>query len=164
MAESPKPEFQFTILGDAIAQPRQKFSLKTNRFGKKRMVNFIKDDHPIHAWKQLVAMYARQHKPKNWPMNEPVQLSVFFILPRQPKLKKFLLGKPATRFPASAPAFNVADVDNLVKAVMDAMNGVVWKDDSQVWGLWSKKVYAAIDEKPRVIIKLLAGVEEHELK
>lgn len=164
MSENQKAEFQFTIEGNAIAQPRQRFAMRKNKFGKNIMVNYIKEDHPIHAWKRLVALFARQHRPKNWPMDEPVQLSVLFILPRQTKILKYLSGKPTTRLPAYAPAFQVADVDNLVKAIMDAMNGVLWKDDSQVWGLWSKKMYASIDEKPRVIIKLLAGVEPDELK
>lgn len=33
------------------------------------------------------------------------------------------------------------DVDNLAKAVLDAMNGVLWKDDSQVFRLVTEKVY-----------------------
>ena len=33
------------------------------------------------------------------------------------------------------------DVDNLSKAVLDAMNGVLWADDSQVWRLVAEKTY-----------------------
>lgn len=32
------------------------------------------------------------------------------------------------------------DVDNLCKLVMDALNGVAWKDDGQVSTLWAHKV------------------------
>ncbi len=34
-----------------------------------------------------------------------------------------------------------ADIDNLAKLVLDAANGVIWADDSQVWALRALKVY-----------------------
>lgn len=34
------------------------------------------------------------------------------------------------------------DIDNLVKQVFDAGNGILWHDDSQIWVLTAKKVYA----------------------
>jgi Holliday junction resolvase RusA-like endonuclease len=33
------------------------------------------------------------------------------------------------------------DMDNVIKAIFDAMNGVVWKDDVQVIGLSTSKAY-----------------------
>lgn len=36
------------------------------------------------------------------------------------------------------------DTDNYAKAVLDAMNGVLYKDDSQVVSLHAKKVYDAV--------------------
>jgi Holliday junction resolvase RusA-like endonuclease len=33
------------------------------------------------------------------------------------------------------------DLDNLVKAVKDAFNGILWKDDSQIYGLSALKAY-----------------------
>jgi len=44
------------------------------------------------------------------------------------------LDKPHTKKP---------DIDNLVKALFDAMNGIVWKDDSQVACLNVSKHYCA---------------------
>lgn len=35
------------------------------------------------------------------------------------------------------------DIDNTIKAIFDAMNGVVWGDDRQVAALAAKKQYAA---------------------
>ena len=40
-------------------------------------------------------------------------------------------------FPTTKP-----DMDNVIKAVFDAMNGVVWKDDVQVVSLKTTKAYA----------------------
>lgn len=153
-------ELQFTIDGHAIAQPRQRFAVHR---GKVRC--YIDKAHPIHAWKQLVKMFARQHKPKDWLLGEPVQLSILFVLPRlTEKYHLFFADKPKERFPAHQPAFCVADIDNLAKAVMDALNGVLWEDDSQVWGLWTQKLYAADGERPRVVVRVLTGIEDGELQ
>jgi Holliday junction resolvase RusA-like endonuclease len=35
------------------------------------------------------------------------------------------------------------DIDNLAKSILDGMNGVVWKDDSQIVSLHITKVYAS---------------------
>lgn len=44
------------------------------------------------------------------------------------------------------------DLDNVEKAAMDAMNGIVWKDDSQVVEKYSMKVYREI---PAVAITII---------
>ena len=43
------------------------------------------------------------------------------------------------------------DVDNIIKAVLDALNGVAYYDDSQVAQVFISKCYA---EQPKVIIEL----------
>lgn len=44
-----------------------------------------------------------------------------------------------------------ADADNCAKTIMDAINGLAYKDDAQVTYLVSRKHYS---EKPRVIVQL----------
>lgn len=46
------------------------------------------------------------------------------------------------------------DLDNLIKAVTDALNGVAYKDDSQIVALTSRKVYGYRD-RTRVRISTL---------
>lgn len=46
-----------------------------------------------------------------------------------------------------------ADVDNLQKAVLDALNGIAWRDDSQIDRLIST-VFRGCDE-PRVTIEIV---------
>lgn len=41
-----------------------------------------------------------------------------------------------------------ADLDNLIKAIWDAANGVVWKDDTQVIEIHARKRYVNGDEVP----------------
>lgn len=59
------------------------------------------------------------------------------------KKQKELAEKEALR-PTTKP-----DVDNLAKAVTDAMNGVVYEDDSQIVELVCGKYYGA---EPRVMV------------
>lgn len=44
------------------------------------------------------------------------------------------------------------DVDNIAKSVLDALNGVAYKDDSQVILLQIEKYYTTADARVRVII------------
>ncbi len=48
------------------------------------------------------------------------------------KRRTAVLGRPVTKRP---------DLDNVVKAVKDGLNGVAWRDDSQVAELIARKVY-----------------------
>lgn len=43
------------------------------------------------------------------------------------------------------------DVDNIVKAIFDALNGVVWKDDVQVVALRVEKRYSTV---PGVVVRI----------
>lgn len=47
------------------------------------------------------------------------------------------------------------DCDNLAKLVLDAMNGIVYKDDRQIYSLNVSKYYTQVEQnKPRVEIKI----------
>ena len=46
---------------------------------------------------------------------------------------------------ATEPYTKKPDLDNLVKAVKDSLNGVLWKDDSQIVYVLAKKRYAQED-------------------
>lgn len=50
------------------------------------------------------------------------------------------------------------DVDNLVKLTKDALNGICWKDDSQVYHVTAEKMYA---DSPGTWIEV-AGVRQAE--
>lgn len=43
------------------------------------------------------------------------------------------------------------DLDNLQKGVFDALNGIVWKDDSQIVEVWSQKIY--VDSEPKIFLR-----------
>ena len=63
------------------------------------------------------------------PLSGPISLRVIFSL-KKPKTSK-------NAFPIVRP-----DVDNLVKAVSDSLNGLWWNDDAQIIQLYVSKYYA----------------------
>jgi len=80
---------------------------------------------------------------------DPVHLDVTFFLPR-PKSAPKAIYRPAKK----------PDLDKLVRAVCDALTAAgVWHDDSQVVGIWAKKMFAGgvndvSDGIPRAMIEV----------
>ena len=75
---------------------------------------------------------------------EPVSIQI---------IAQYVIPKRATRKEAAAMAVDdilptkKPDVDNIAKAVADALNGIAYKDDAQVTDLSVKKRYAAGGEE-----------------
>ena len=76
------------------------------------------------------------------PTREPVTVALRFGLPR-PR-GHYGTGRNAGIVKPSAPVWPATkpDVDKLVRAVLDALTGIVWVDDSQVAILSAEKVYS----------------------
>jgi len=75
------------------------------------------------------------------PITEPIYLELFFHLPR-PK-SHFGSGKNSEKIKDSSPKKHVTtpDLTKLLRAVEDALTGIIWKDDSQVCGFMCSKAY-----------------------
>ena len=87
------------------------------------------------------------------PVEGPVsmRLRAFFSAPKSlKKVDKELAERevlPVTKKP---------DVDNIAKSLCDGMNGIVYKDDSQVFEVTASKHYSP---RPRVEITIIHGEE-----
>lgn len=46
------------------------------------------------------------------------------------------------------------DIDNILKIIFDALNGVAYKDDTQIYRVTCTKMYA---EEPKVIVNFMEG-------
>jgi len=71
----------------------------------------------------------------------PVKVDLVFAMPR---LKShFGTGKNATSIKPNAPLEHTSkpDLDKLIRCVLDALTGVAWHDDSQVFEVHAKKIY-----------------------
>ncbi len=97
-----------------------------------RVLTVVRNDNPqLESWRGAIAWAARQVY--NGPLlTGAIKLTIQFYRPR-PR-SHFGSGKNSDKLKPSAPAHPITRPDNskLVRAVEDALKGVVWKDDSQV--------------------------------
>lgn len=107
--------------------------------------NYVPKNHPVQAFKQRVAVAAKR---TYWgPVLEcPLWMSVRFIFAR-PK-HKFWKTKPMPKFLHAAKP----DRDNLEKSVCDALEGIIFKNDSQICIGPPEKWYAAGGDAERTEI------------
>lgn len=94
---------------------------------------YVPKTHAVHAYRQAVALAAKAAGCE--PGGEPVNVVIDFVFGRP----KSHLRKSGLR--ADAPVLPRSDLDNMAKAVLDALNGVAWVDDSQVSRLVVEKSY-----------------------
>jgi Holliday junction resolvase RusA-like endonuclease len=79
-----------------------------------------------------------------------VEIRAYYAIPRSDSVRQRSRKLSGDVLPCKKP-----DADNVVKIILDALNGLAYEDDAQVVELWIKKEYA---EKPRVHI-LVYGYE-----
>lgn len=124
---------QFFVVGQPKAQPRVKAFKRGNHAG-------VYDPGTADGWKLLVGAAAKA----NWnrvQFNGPLRLVLGFFMPRP----KGHFNRHGDVRP-TAPSWHESkpDVDNMAKAVMDALTQLqVWRDDSQVVQLEVSKAYGA---------------------
>ena len=113
---------------------------------------FTRTYDPSAKDKKDFLLQAMQYKPKS-PILGEVHIRVWFCMPRPKshyRTGKFAgILKDSTKIPhwhTSRP-----DIDNICKFVMDSLNGVFWKDDSQICQVTAYKIY---DSRPRVVIQI----------
>lgn len=118
----------FSIPGDPVPQPRPRVST-AGGFARA----YVPKGHAVHAYRQAVAVAAKAAGCS--PGSEPVSVIIDFVVGR-PKshLRKAGIREDAPRLPR-------ADLDNMAKAVLDALIGVAFVDDSQVSRLVAEKSY-----------------------
>ena len=85
-------------------------------------------------------------------MEGPLSVRMLFVMPIPKSLSKKkheeLLGERHTKKP---------DLDNLVKAVLDSLNGVAYEDDSIIWSIDATKEYG---DEPEVAVTFYAKEED----
>jgi len=83
------------------------------------------------------------------PLEGPLVLRIVFYLPRPKRLMRVC--DPDGPVPAPLRP----DLDNLVKALKDAMNGVLWSDDAQIVVLRASKWYHGKSGAPGVYLTVI---------
>lgn len=118
----------FEVPGEPVPQPRPRVS---TRGGFARA--YVPKKHAVHAYRDAVAAAARAAGAGTH--GEPVSVVIDLVFARPKSHMRKSGVKP------DAPVLPRADIDNTAKAVLDALNGVAWDDDSQVQRLVVEKSY-----------------------
>ena len=131
---------RIVVSGTPIAKKRPRFV----RRGK-----FVGTYNPQETEEGRFLLMAKEQIPG--PLEGPLKVRCLFYMPR-PK-SHFGTGKNAGSLKPNAPKHHTGryDVDNMMKFCLDALNGVAWKDDGQIWALSGFKTYAEI---PRTEIEV----------
>lgn len=142
------PDISFTVLGDPKSQKRHRTYTK-GKDGKP--LEFARQVDPSATDKSDFLAQIFQFAPDK-PLEGPLMLKVWFYFARP--ASHFGSGKNAGKLKNSAPKHHAKkpDCDNCVKLVKDAMNGVFYRDDSQIVQLFAFKSYA--DGTPRTDVVL----------
>lgn len=112
----------FTVQGVPIPQGSK--TLVGVKSGHPRMIN--NNDHALKAWRTLIGEVARETGAK-LIVGMPVELEVRFVFPRP--------GRPKCgEAPCVAP-----DVDKLLRAVGDAITGILIHDDALITDMIGRK-------------------------
>lgn len=137
-------EQTWEVLGQPVPQPRPRFT----RAG----IAYTPAGHPIKKYREQIRLTAKNN---GWPDGSTdgpyaVEIDWFFARPPSHLTAAGKVKKNARQFPSRA------DVDNLSKAVLDAITDsqAIWRDDDQVVRLWVFKTYAEPGMPPRTLVTI----------
>ncbi|ANC03982.1 endodeoxyribonuclease RusA [Pseudomonas putida] len=138
---------QFVVPGDPVGKGRPRVSTIG---GHARMFTPKK----TASYEGLIAVVGDRAMAGRPPIECPVMVEMRIVLPvPASKTKKFKAQALAGEiFPAKKP-----DMDNVVKAIFDGLNGIVWRDDVQVVDAIVRKRYG---ETPGVHVKITPRPQE----
>jgi Holliday junction resolvase RusA-like endonuclease len=90
----------------------------------------------VHDYRKAIAIGAAAYPAMRGGISDqPLSVTIKLTFERPPSHRN------KSGIKSTAPRLPKADVDNVAKAVLDAINGVAWHDDSQVAELIVRKSY-----------------------
>ena len=130
--------FVFTIPGEPKAKARPRVTRSGIAFTPKGTV----------LYENLVRTSFQQSYPDHVPIDREVEaiITAYFSIPKSVSNKKSELMDFGLINPTKKP-----DLDNIAKAILDSLNGIAYKDDSQIVSMVVSKKYS---NRPRVEITL----------
>ena len=108
------------------------------RFWKGRTLTPAKD----RVYERDVKLWASKYAPKQ-PLAGALKITAYFFLKKPKKTKN---AHPCVR----------PDLDNLLKGVLDALNGLLWTDDGQIVEIHALKSYFdpdGVGERMRLVVE-----------
>lgn len=139
---------KLTILG--IPQPKQSARFKSIRAGNKTFVKAYKNEK-VEINERNIKYDVKSQLPKGFkPFDSALSVKVLFVFP---PLKTFS-AKTLEEMEAGKTIYKTTKpdlTDNLMKGLFDAMEGIVYINDSRVCKISSAKIYGKV---PRIIVEI----------
>lgn len=123
---------QFSIPGRLKGKGRPRAMIRSRRGGQ-QFVQVYTDSDTVSA-ESMVRKFAAQAMDGNRPFDGPLILDVTISLNRPASWSK---RRRAETFHATGRP----DLDNIVKLIGDALNGIVWGDDAQLCEVRVRRIY-----------------------
>lgn len=124
----------FEVIGDPKGKGRPRFS---------RQGNFTKvyTDKQTLDYETLIQTFASKAMGSQRPLETPVSVFLYVKhpIPKSYTKKRSEACLTGTERPSKKP-----DIDNIAKCFLDAMNGIIYLDDTQVVDLHIKKLYSLL--------------------
>jgi len=131
-------EIRFTAFGRPMPQGSK------NAFKHGNRVVLVEASKGLKPWRSVVALAAKEFHASvqdHSLIEGAVSVDLLFhFVPGKTVKRKQMTTKP--------------DVDKLSRAILDALTGVVWNDDSQVVELRARKTYGLVDMVQVVVTEL----------
>ena len=93
----------------------------------------------VRTYQDVLRVLAQQEMRDQAPVVGPLAMTVRVALPLP---KAFSKRKVVSALAGEILPVTRPDLDNYIKVVLDALNGIVWRDDAQVVRVEARKVYA----------------------
>jgi Holliday junction resolvase RusA-like endonuclease len=144
------------VPGLPVAQPRQRQRVIMAK-GRTVATNYTPRKDKVNEFKAAVRLAGQQAGEaavrqvvgnEHRTIDGPVAVTLLFLFPRPIRLR--WKKRPMPREPHTSKP----DIENLAKAVLDALTSVLFLDDAQVCRLVIEKHYAAADEPVGVHIEV----------
>lgn len=133
---------RFIVEGNPRGQGRPKATIRGRHAG-------VYEDSKDRLYKENLAAQVVTQRPEFIPAGVPVELEVSCYMSR-PQAHYGAKGlKP--RYEDARP-LGTPDVDNIAKACMDALKGIVWHDDSQIVRVTMEKHYTLT--RPHMVVEV----------
>ena len=133
-------EVVFEVPGEPRGKGRPRFIKQTGK---------AYTDSETKAYEnKIVAYYRKQLGNFRWPDSAfiSVQVTAHYPIPKSATKAVTAAMRAGTMRPSRKP-----DIDNVMKIVLDALNGVAYKDDSRVVCVEAQKIYSDV---PRLEIRM----------
>ena len=127
-------QIHFQVEGDPKGKGRPRFT-RAGKFTR------VYTDKQTLDYEALIKFFAAEAMGSTDPLETPVSVFLYIrhAVPQSYSKKRTEACLSGLEQPCKKP-----DIDNIAKTFLDAMNGVIFKDDTQVIDLHVKKVYSAV--------------------